>query len=175
MPERGVIGLRPSEPNIKKVCHSSMGSSAAAPKPIRPVALTGCVLELLILDDWGLAPMTAEQRRDLLEIMEDRHGRGSTMVTSQLPVEHWHEIIGDPTLADAILDRLCTTPTGSRSRARASEKPKPGVRSLTPSLPTDLMTTPTREHALGSGWDHLNPRRLQSVTAVLAFARNSPS
>ena len=63
-------------------------------------------VELLILDDWGLAPMTAEQRRDLLEIMEDRHGRGSTMVTSQLPVEHWHEIIGDPTLADAILDRL---------------------------------------------------------------------
>jgi IstB-like ATP binding protein len=63
-------------------------------------------VELLILDDWGLAPMTAEQRRDLLEIMEDRHGRGSTMVTSQLPLEHWHEIIGDPTLADAILDRL---------------------------------------------------------------------
>jgi len=63
-------------------------------------------VELLILDDWGLAPMTAEQRRDLLEIMEDRHGRASTMVTSQLPVEHWHEIIGDPTLADAILDRL---------------------------------------------------------------------
>jgi DNA replication protein DnaC len=63
-------------------------------------------VELLILDDWGLAPMTAEQRRDLLEIMEDRHGRRSTMVTSQLPVDHWHEIIGDPTLADAILDRL---------------------------------------------------------------------
>jgi len=62
--------------------------------------------ELLILDDWGLAPMTAEQRRDLLEIMEDRHGSRSTMVTSQLPVEHWHEIIGDPTLAAAILDRL---------------------------------------------------------------------
>jgi DNA replication protein DnaC len=63
-------------------------------------------VELLILDDWGLAPMLAEQRRDLLEIMEDRHGRGSTIVTSQLPVEHWHEIIGDPTIADAILDRL---------------------------------------------------------------------
>ena len=63
-------------------------------------------VELLILDDRGLAPMTAEQRRDLLEIMEDRHGRGSTLMTSQLPVEHWHEIIGDPTLADAILDRL---------------------------------------------------------------------
>jgi len=63
-------------------------------------------VELLILDDWGLSPLTAEQRRDGLEIMEDRHGRGSTLITSQLPVEHWHEIIGDPTLADAILDRL---------------------------------------------------------------------
>src|SRR5579863_9036014 len=63
-------------------------------------------VDLLILDDWGLAPMLAEQRRDLLEIMEDRHGRGSTIVTSQLPVEHWHEIIGDPTIADAVLDRL---------------------------------------------------------------------
>jgi len=63
-------------------------------------------VELLILDDWGLSPMTADQRRDLLEILEDRHGRGSTIVTSQLPVEHWHEIIGDPTIADAILDRL---------------------------------------------------------------------
>lgn len=46
------------------------------------------------------------ERRDLLEILEDRHGRGSTIVTSQLPVDHWHEAIGDPTLADAILDRL---------------------------------------------------------------------
>ena len=63
-------------------------------------------VELLILDDWGLAPMTADQRRDLLEILEDRHGRGSTTVTSQLPVEHWHDVIGDPTIADAILDRL---------------------------------------------------------------------
>ena len=51
-------------------------------------------------------PMAAEQRRDLLEIMEDRHARGSTVVTSQLPVEHWHETIGHPTIADAILDRL---------------------------------------------------------------------
>src|SRR6266550_6867052 len=63
-------------------------------------------VELLILDDWGLAPMLVDQRRDMLEIMEDRHGRRSTIVTSQLPVEHWHEIIGDPTIADAILDRL---------------------------------------------------------------------
>jgi DNA replication protein DnaC len=63
-------------------------------------------VELLILDDWGLVPLTAEQRRDLLEIVDDRHGRASTIVTSQVPVEHWHDVIGDPTLADAILDRL---------------------------------------------------------------------
>jgi DNA replication protein DnaC len=53
-------------------------------------------VQLLILDDWGLAPLTAEQRRDLLEIMDDRHDRGSTIVTSRLPVEHGHEIIGSP-------------------------------------------------------------------------------
>jgi DNA replication protein DnaC len=63
-------------------------------------------VELLILDDWGLAPLAPAQGRDLLEIIDDRHGRGSTLVTSQLPVDHWHEIIGDPTVADAILDRL---------------------------------------------------------------------
>jgi DNA replication protein DnaC len=79
-------------------------------------------VELLILDDWGLSPMTADQRRDLLEILEDRHGRGSTIVTSQLTVEHWHEIIGDSTIADAILDRLVTMPTASTSKARACVK-----------------------------------------------------
>ena len=63
-------------------------------------------VQVLILDDWGLAPLNAEQRRDLLEIMDDRHGKGSTVVTSQVPVDHWHEVIGDPTIADAILDRL---------------------------------------------------------------------
>ena len=63
-------------------------------------------VELLILDDWGLASLTPEQGRDLLEIVDDRHGRGSTIVTSQLPVEHWHEVIANPTIADAILDRL---------------------------------------------------------------------
>lgn len=62
--------------------------------------------DLLALDDWGLSSLTDEQRRDLLEIVEDRHGTRSTIIASQLPVEHWHKIIGDPTLADAILDRL---------------------------------------------------------------------
>ena len=62
--------------------------------------------DLLILDDWGLAPFTGEQRRDMLELLDDRYGQRSTIVTSQMPVDNWHELIGDPTLADAILDRL---------------------------------------------------------------------
>ena len=62
--------------------------------------------EVLIIDDWGLAKLSAENRRDLLEIIEDRHATRSTIATSQLPVEKWHDAIGDPTLADAILDRL---------------------------------------------------------------------
>ncbi|MGY3403939.1 hypothetical protein ACVWZV_008991 [Bradyrhizobium sp. GM5.1] len=57
-------------------------------------------------DDWGLAPITGEQRRDLLEVVDDRHQRGSTIITSQVPIENWHEIIADPTIADAVLDRL---------------------------------------------------------------------
>lgn len=61
---------------------------------------------LLVLDDWGLCPMTAAGCRDLLEILEDRHNLRSTLITSQLPVEAWHDYLGDPTVADAILDRL---------------------------------------------------------------------
>lgn len=62
--------------------------------------------DLLLLDDWGLDKLTPTQRKDWLEIMEDRHGLKSTLVTSQLPITEWHTAIGDPTLADAILDRL---------------------------------------------------------------------
>jgi len=63
-------------------------------------------VKLLILDDWGLEPLAPEQRRDLLEIVEERYGRGATMITSQIPVDRWHDLIGEPTLADAILDRI---------------------------------------------------------------------
>jgi DNA replication protein DnaC len=63
-------------------------------------------IELLVIDDWGLATLTEEQRRDLLEIMDDRHDLRSTLIASQIPVEKWHSVIGDPTLGDAILDRL---------------------------------------------------------------------
>ena len=61
---------------------------------------------LLILDDWGPEPLNAEQRRDLLEIVEDRYNAASLIITSQVPLDRWYEIVGDPTLADAILDRI---------------------------------------------------------------------
>ena len=63
-------------------------------------------VDLLILDDWGPETLTADQRRDLLEIIDDRHEMRSVIITSQVPIEQWYEIIGDPTIADAILDRL---------------------------------------------------------------------
>ncbi len=61
---------------------------------------------LLIIDDWGPEPLSAEQRRDLLEIIDDRYDKGSLLITSQVPVNRWHEVIGDMTLGDAILDRV---------------------------------------------------------------------
>jgi DNA replication protein DnaC len=63
-------------------------------------------VDLLILDDWGLVPPDDEQRRDLLEMLDDRYQKSSTIITSQLPITHWHEHLNDATLADAILDRL---------------------------------------------------------------------
>ena len=62
--------------------------------------------DLLILDDWGIQKIGAAQRNDLMEVIEDRHGRRSTLIASQLPIEHWHEYIGEATIADAVLDRL---------------------------------------------------------------------
>jgi DNA replication protein DnaC len=63
-------------------------------------------VDLLVLDDWGLQKLASSERNDLLEVLEDRSGKRSTAVTSQVPVESWHEVVGSPTLADAILDRL---------------------------------------------------------------------
>jgi len=62
--------------------------------------------DLLVVDDWGLSSLTDAECRDFLEVMEDRHGIRSTIITSQYPVAKWHELIGEPTLADAILDRI---------------------------------------------------------------------
>ena len=72
------------------------------PKVLKALART----DLLILDDWGPEKLNDEQRRDLLEIIEDRYEKRSTIVTSQVPVDHWYDMIGNPTIADAILDRL---------------------------------------------------------------------
>jgi len=63
-------------------------------------------VDLLILDDWGLSKLNEDQRKDFLEVMEDRYELRSTIITSQIPVAKWHDIIGDSTIADAILDRL---------------------------------------------------------------------
>ncbi len=63
-------------------------------------------VDVLLLDDWGLAPLGGEQRRDFLELVEDRYGTKSLIMTSQLPVDRWFDVIGDPTVADAILDRI---------------------------------------------------------------------
>lgn len=62
--------------------------------------------DVLVVDDWGLAPLTEMERRDFLEVIDDRQDTRSTIMTSQLPISNWHDNIGDPTIADAILDRL---------------------------------------------------------------------
>ena len=62
--------------------------------------------DVLVMDDWGLAVLSDQHRRDLLEILDDRYNLRATIITSQLPIAHWHEAVGDPTLADAILDRV---------------------------------------------------------------------
>ena len=63
-------------------------------------------MDVLVIDDWGIAPLQEAERRDLLEIMEDRYDLRSTIWTSQIPVAKWHDHMGDPTIADAICDRL---------------------------------------------------------------------
>ena len=65
--------------------------------------------DVIVLDDFGLTKLNDLERRDLLELLEDRQGRRSSIVTSQLPIKHWHESIGEPTIADAILDRLISS------------------------------------------------------------------
>ena len=61
---------------------------------------------ILLIDDFGLQPLDAQSRSILMEIIEDRHGKSSTIITSQIPINQWHEIIGEQTIADAILDRI---------------------------------------------------------------------
>ena len=90
-------------------------------------------VDVLILDDWGLMKLNAENRRDLLEVMEDRHGRRSTIATSQLPIDQWHAVIGDPTLADAILDRLVHNAYKIHLRGESMRKRQVKLTDTTPS------------------------------------------
>lgn len=89
-------------------------------------------VDVLILDDWGLVGLKDAQRQDLLEILDDRDGNRSTVITSQLPIDRWHEHLGDPTLADAILDRVVhrahrltlTGPSRRKANGTGSSTPK---------------------------------------------------
>lgn len=86
-------------------------------------------VNVLVIDDWGLAVLNDVERTDLLEIMEERYNRQCTIVTSQLPVRNWHEVIGNATLADAILDRLVHNAytvelKGENMRKVTSKKPE---------------------------------------------------
>ncbi|MBI5477631.1 MAG: ATP-binding protein [Deltaproteobacteria bacterium] len=89
---------------VPRLLHS-LGLARADGSYVRELARLAKA-DVLILDDWALAPMGEVERRDMLEVLEDRHGLRSTIVTSQVPVAKWHDAIGDPTIADAILDRL---------------------------------------------------------------------
>ena len=90
-------------------------------------------VDVLLLDDWGLIKLNAENRRDLLEVLEDRHGIRSTIATSQLPMDQWHNVIGDPTLADAILDRLVHNAYKINLRGESMRKRRSRLTSTTPS------------------------------------------
>ena len=83
-------------------------------------------VDLLIVDDWGPEPLLAEQQRDLLEIVEDRYGASSLIITSQVPVDHWYEIVGNPTLADAILDRIIHNAHRIELHGETLRKPQAG-------------------------------------------------
>jgi DNA replication protein DnaC len=83
--------------------------------------------DLLLIDDWGLEPLTTAHRHDLLEILEDRHNRRSTIIVSQLPVNKWHEYIGDATLADAILDRIVHNAFQVNLKGESMRKLKNGI------------------------------------------------
>ncbi len=81
-------------------------------------------VDLLILDDWGPEPLNPEQRRDLLEIIDDRYDRGSLIITSQVPVDRWYETVGDPTLAEAILDRVIHSAQRIELKGESLRKPR---------------------------------------------------
>jgi DNA replication protein DnaC len=93
--------------------------------------------QVLILDDWGISPLEEGHRRDLLEILDDRHQCASTIITSQLPLKHWHDFIGDPTLADAILDRLIHNAHKIELKGESMRKKKSNLKETNSSSKTE--------------------------------------
>ena len=105
--------------------------------------------DLLILDDWGPDRLNSTQRRDLMEIIEDRYGNGSTLITSQLPIDKWHDVIGEPTFADAILDRIVHNAyrlelDGPSMRKNKAAEPGATVPQSDPLDATSANVTPTK-------------------------------
>jgi DNA replication protein DnaC len=105
--------------------------------------------DLLILDDWGPDRLSPTQRRDLMEIIEDRYGNGSTLITSQLPIDKWHDVIGEPTFADAILDRIVHNAyrlelDGPSMRKIKAAEPGAAVPQSDPPDATSANATPTK-------------------------------
>jgi len=105
--------------------------------------------DLLILDDWGPDRLNSTQRRDLMEIIEDRYGNGSTLITSQLPIDKWHDVIGEPTFADAILDRIVHNAyrlelDGPSMRKIKAAEPGAAVPQSDPLDATSTNVTPTK-------------------------------
>ena len=82
-------------------------------------------IDVLVLDDWGLAPLRDQERRDMLEIFDDRHALRSAIFTSQLPVEKWHDYVADPTIADALLDRVVHNAHRIKLKGPSRRKPDP--------------------------------------------------
>ena len=155
--------------------------------------------DLLILDDFGLEPLDAGARHDLLEILEERYGRRSTIVTSQLPLSAWHEVVGDPTYADAILDRLvhnahriggrraCAAPAASRPK-RLDQKPRQRKKLTRPTSAAPRAGSsryrgaassgiPGRNHPVLDGRLHRNrhPQYMDECIARLSSGESSPS
>jgi DNA replication protein DnaC len=81
-------------------------------------------VDVLVLDDWGLAPLRDQERRDMLEIFDDRHAARSAILTSQLPVENWHDYVADPTIADALLDRVVHNAHRIKLKGPSRRKPE---------------------------------------------------
>lgn len=101
--------------------------------------------QVLILDDWGVSPMDDGYRRDILEILDDRHQHSSTIVTSQLPLKYWHDFIGDPTLADAILDRLIHNSHKIELKGESMRKKKSTVKDTKEEKQPSQMDHPAKE------------------------------